>query len=72
MAKRKNIQTPEDEATVSIPEDGDGNPMVWMIKTRTNSSGPLGDFYRNRKYEVPFSTYLEFHKNDEAILVEDK
>jgi len=73
MAKKKVIVTPEDElATVSIPEDGDGNPMVWMIKIKTNSSGPLGDFYRNRKYQVPFKVFLELHQHGEAELCQEQ
>jgi hypothetical protein len=68
MAKKK-IVTPEDDATITIPEDGDDNPMVWMLKTRTNCSSPLlGDFYKGRKYHVLFSTFLELHRNGEAEL----
>lgn len=68
MAKRKNVVTPEDDMTVVIPEEEGLDALVWMIKTRTNSSGPFGTFYRNRKYQVPFRVFLEFHQLGEAEL----
>lgn len=74
MAKKKTpkIQTPEDNDQISVPEDGSVDQIVCMIKTRTNSFGPLGDFYRNKKYQVPFSVFLELHRLGEAELAEDE
>lgn len=72
MAKKKNIVTPEDDAKVIVPEEEGLDALVWMLKTKTNCSGPLGDFYRNRKYQVPFKVFLELHRNGEAELCEEK
>lgn len=72
MAKAKKLVTPEDSQTVTIPEDEGLDALVWMVKTRTNSSGPLGDFYRNRKYQVPFKVFLELHQHGEAELCQEQ
>lgn len=72
MAKEKKFVTPEDseKVTFDIPEES--NPLVWMKKTLTTSSGPLGTFNKGGIYQVPFSTYLEFHRLGEAVMVEDQ
>jgi hypothetical protein len=72
VATKKKIVTPEDEQIISTPEEHGLDALVWMKKIKTSSSGPLGDFNKGGIYQVPFKVYLEFHKHDEAILVEDQ
>lgn len=67
MAKKKFV-TPEDNQTVSIPED---NPETVRIrKTKTNSFSPIGRFYKGCVYDVSFAIYEEFRRLDECDFVE--
>jgi hypothetical protein len=65
---KKKMQIPEDNLELETPESQPD--MVWVKKIKTMSSGPLGTFYKGGIYEVPWTTWLEFQKNDEAIIVE--